>query len=80
MICKQCKKEFHHCSSCGYDPDADYSCCSSKCKEQYYNWPEFLSFYYRLYNFAATCKERQILDENKYELWNTWCDNYGKTI
>jgi hypothetical protein len=31
MLCKQCKKSFHYCSSCGTDRSSDNGYCSYEC-------------------------------------------------
>ncbi|MBD2201600.1 hypothetical protein H6G33_09595 [Calothrix sp. FACHB-1219] len=37
MNCINCGKHFHYCSSCGYIPEAEWECCSSKCVHERIN-------------------------------------------
>ena len=37
MKCRNCKKDFHYCSSCGYFPEAEMGCCSDLCVTQLLN-------------------------------------------
>ena len=74
MKCKHCGNVVHYCSSCDPDPDLDFGCCSTKCREVHYDWFGFKSFWYRLYNFTLLDdNERKILLDCKHELWNEWC-------
>ena len=76
MKCKTCKKEFHYCSSCGYDPDAFLGFCSPDCRKIYHHYDDFTTFYYKLYNFGSlTNREKQILENCKVELWDEWCED-----
>ena len=78
MKCRNCGKTQHYCSSCSPEPCLDHNCCSDTCMREYYNWSEFLAFYYRLLNFAAKDEEKKLVENIKYDLWNEWCWNHEK--
>jgi len=50
MICKECGKTFHYCSSCDIDIMYDEKCCSTECfekTEECYFWKAKLESFYK---------------------------------
>lgn len=66
MICKQCKIEFHYCTSCDYDTYCSEGYCTSSCYEtsdEYKNNVELLNNFYNSLNDTQKQQIKKLYDD-----------------
>lgn len=73
MECKNCKRKFHHCSSCGCDGYSEDGYCSTECKKEYCDYDGFYKWFKSLLYKTESCFERDVLRDSKDDLWESWC-------
>lgn len=72
--CILCDTKFHICGGCRYKFHEDLGYCCNRCLNTDLSYEDFYKYFkYLLKKCTVSCFERDILRDNRENMWQSWC-------